>query len=40
MGFDFVTLGADSGFMMQAAAADLAQARTAAEAAGRPAASP
>jgi 4-hydroxy-2-oxoheptanedioate aldolase len=32
MGFDFVTLGTDSGFMMQAAAADLAQAKAAAEA--------
>ena len=27
MGFDFVTLGTDSGFMMQAAAADLAAVR-------------
>jgi hypothetical protein len=26
-GFDFVTLGFDAGFMMQAAAADLADAR-------------
>ena len=30
MGFDFVTLGADTGFMMQAVAGDLARARSAA----------